>query len=345
VRLPIGFLLGALLGVATHVSAADYEMLTGPTTTLGRFFILLSNDCQVAYYAPLNYTIDPSMSAILSTRSPRKSITIDVAYTADLAPPTTAETRQIGDWTATIGAGCTKPPQRLQLYPWYFQTIAPAFWISDRAFPVVQSYARGDIRQILHIEIDPAQITLNSALANLKTLGMVKRIRGQSMHSVAWVSIAGDYATTAQFFNHHYTERSCTISHECHKVLGIGGCGDHENCTYTPREIQLLQSEGQKNGIIMEASVDEGVPFADFFELQERLMSRLAMSLFLETARLQNGDVTRVVLGQLTRHVSGHYYDRLSIDKVIEVPYESNLATSSLADFAEKELRRLYGKM
>src|SRR5262249_26273624 len=132
------------------------------------------------------------------------------------------------------------------------------------------------------------------------------------------------------------------ICHETRECDIFRNCHYDQYCDDIPKVVQVLKDSQYSSGFTLEIMAAEGVPERVISDLENKSVSRLMMSLFLETARMQAGEITRVVLGDLNRKNSGTYNDKVSLDEIVQESIADSAEIPSLSSFAAKELKIIY---
>ncbi len=309
--------------------------LISNTASQESFFVLLGADCQSIYYAPRSYTIEENKSsAILSTQTSGEPVILVNAYLSPRpAEPSDSEREQMKRWASDF---CGPATLQIVKYPSLLQNLRAGDEV--QGFNRVETSPRSDGSKLIQFEVLPRDVSLETLLINLKYFRPELEVQILSSKTDASASVEADAGAVSTFVLNRYTEQVCTESRTC--IFGI--CKKKHHCDYVTKIVQELQGLDMRSKIQFAGQLAYGVPFSEYTSLQEELVSRMMMSLFVETSRVELEDVTKVTLGKMNKNYASHYSDAASKIRIGKSAESTSSATPDLAAHFTEILSQIY---
>jgi hypothetical protein len=159
----------------------------------------------------------------------------------------------------------------------------------------------------------------------------------------AWVKLNVRYDIAANFAQHYFVEKKCTIKDTCLHLPGLPPlCGKHQECEDIPRLEQSLANSQFNSYFHFESGNPGRIPSDKFVELENKLLSRLMNSLYLEDSRLEMPDMVQVTFGQLKKHEEDEYSDYASIRHFDKSSFEMPIKIQGINSFMDPILNAYY---
>lgn len=299
------------------------------TKSLGPFVGLLGRDCKTIYLASMMYQIDESKTSLLPIPGTEK-MQMQVFLSPSATVPSAQEKQSFSNWARAI---CQNDSFVFSLYPAVFQKIS-----SHLASELLEMQARSLPSGKVILDFTFKEADLTEALELIKEMHFQKQVTHTRLKTEAWASISADLDAASTFLLTHYTERKCVIT----ESKNIWGSKKKQTvCVDIPRVFQNFESATFEAKIVFSESLADGVDFSEVYKLRMELLSRLATSLFVETARVQMNDIVSVTLGDLKKHQSGHYEDETSKLKFIQRTERQRIEILNLEDYFSKQLKQV----
>ena len=334
----IGLLLSLVSSVGLAQSGAS--LLTNDSQSMGRHLMLRAQDCSKTYFVPTSYRIEKNLSSIVlfNGKSAEPVIRIEIVLAPDPEGPNGAEAAKAAHWAA--GRGCpSEPNYTFAAYPSFFQDLSLKKHLADRAIPRVDTEFRSGGSKLIRIEILPREISLKALLEKLAAYRPELEIQKFRQVVDATVELAAEYSASAAFVQNHFVDRTCEETRKCDV---FGGCRNRSHCTETPKITQTLQTATVKTGIVLRSLPGPGFPESKLASLENEIVSRFLMSIFVESSRIHIGDVSKVTFGELKKQASDRYFDRLTSERIDQAIHVEPIVMPSLRGFAKQELARIY---
>ena len=285
------------------------QILTDASASIGNFFVIRSVDCPATSTTiPRSFSIDHGRSSILLKQRPKPVIQVSVFLMPAKTQPSADERSSMTKWAMTAECSATTPA--LTTYPSMLASLAEDFTFNDPAFQIVSVTDRSGGAKLIVIAIDPHALSTSESVTRLNALAPSLQVHSFNQVDRAEASLSVDYKTAATFAINHYTEKVCTERRDCTTIAYWEKCKTVDECDEIPKVLQTLQTAGIQSDFELSGSSRPGVPDSVLQSLQEQLLSRLMLSLFVQTERIDYGNTTRIFLEDLNRSESGQYVEQ-----------------------------------
>jgi hypothetical protein len=323
------------------VSFADSGsgLFVSDNVMIGNFIALLSNDCKTIYFLPTTFGVDRSRSSVLSTSA--NEVQVSVLLKPAIEVPSLTEKKAMASWAMEDIGHCSEGNFNFKPYPNNYLRLTPTLPIEAEGITGLRAeyQGRGNTAIVFNVDLKTSSFAdVLQSLANLKLEGEMQTFE---LKTLASAELSIDFKAAANFAVRHYVERSCTLT----KSRNIVGREDaKENCEDIHKYVQYFQDGSIDEGARLVTGLSYGEPPELMEKLQDQIISRLMMSLFLTTTKMKIDNVTTVTLGELQKNISGTYHDFVSTVRLEQTQYNGPLDAPSFSELLIQDLKPLYSR-